>query len=356
MRSFVAALAAAGAVGVSAPTDAAACSLPPPLGIRSISPDDGATAVPTNVRPRVVSYGRPWTDEDIAALEDLVVRPPGGQPVTAVVQVGRTAFQPLWRVIEVIPDAPLQPDTTYELAGKVRLDCSWDCVAATYQVYRTFRTGADPDTTPPTFAGATGVRYGTVEHCTSSACCGPFVGQRFALEFDAASDPSGIAGYHIYRAGSLVARVGRLGHVLCEGSFTGGGPDADFVYQASGRYVVHAVDLAGNEDQNDQGVDVVIDCAAILAPDAGVPDAGPPDAPPPDAPPAPPDAAPPAPPDAAPDAPIAVDAATAPAPEDAGCAAGGRTPRGGVGPLILVLAAVALRRRSTRRRDPRAAP
>jgi hypothetical protein len=240
------------------PTPAGACSPPPPYSAFGVVPRNGATSVPTNVKVRINHL----LDEPV--WREFIIRPVGGEAVAVTRSELANAFH-AWRHVTVLtPDAPLAPATTYEIAGKLRPGCvgAGDCIAETYQVHATFTTGAGPDTTPPTFAGIRSIVTPEREVCTTSGCCGPYTGLGFDIDWDEATDDTGIAAYHIYEGDRRVSVLGGGGFALCSGHLQGGGPGADFVYAESGRYVVRAVDLAGNEDTNDVGIDLVLDCAA----------------------------------------------------------------------------------------------
>jgi hypothetical protein len=211
------------------------------------------------------------------AVKDIIVRPVGGSAVVATAAEQRNISNPYLRTYVVSPTAPLAPATSYEIASKVKPSCDIDCVSASYELLGTFTTGSGPDTTPPTFAGANAVKVFDAVICDNTACCGPYTGIPVQVDIGSATDESGVAAYYIYVDGQRVSVYGTRGLAICSGSISGGGA-VDWVNAQSGRYVVHAVDLAGNEDTNDFGAQVALDCAAVTAADAGVSDAAAPDA------------------------------------------------------------------------------
>jgi hypothetical protein len=272
-RDILVAIASCFAAFAARPADA--CSPLPPVGGRAIVPRDGASGVPLNARI-VVMY--PLSNPQLAAtptdgpapkLTDVLVRPRGGAPIEATVELtGARAFD---AVVVVRPSANLQPRTAYEVLDRVKAPCyaSGSCVEA-FSVRATFETGDAADTTPPTFAGVTGIASGSLDVCDSSACCGPYRAVPVTLTLDTAQDAGGPLFYEISENGAPVLRFfggGTLiGAVSCNGRAS---PFASFVTHTGATLSVHAVDLAGNIDANTATVTVTAACPTSTT-DAGV--------------------------------------------------------------------------------------
>ncbi len=123
---------------------AEACSEPWGIYERTSLPEDGATAVPTNVEIRVKYEGEPCAFPGGPQL-----RPMGGDPteLTTVAGTG-TSFDSvgIYR-----PMAELAPDTTYELLDRAVVPCDGfdDCTLPDFEVFATFTTGSGPDSKKP---------------------------------------------------------------------------------------------------------------------------------------------------------------------------------------------------------------
>jgi hypothetical protein len=250
-------------LALAAPRPAGACSPPGPFNFGGIAPADGATDVPTNTQLRLFFY----VSEMSPAETEIQLRPEAGDPVA--VTVTRQGSDVGARVVVVQPDAPLRPQTGYEVRTRFKANCTYDCITTEYAALAKFTTGSGPLTTPPAFAGVTGATVRTAV-CGGDTCCGPYKAVLMSLDWARGSDPT-IAGYHIYRDGELVSPVGLPGGALdCTGRYPF---DAFNSFPAvSGRYGVRAVNLAGLEDTNAATVEVTLDCGGVL--DAGVADTG----------------------------------------------------------------------------------
>jgi MYXO-CTERM domain-containing protein len=241
---------------------ARACTPPPPFGPIGVIPGDGATGVPTNVKVRLRYNGMPYAPE----ATDVIVRPVGGQAVAATV-TSRTGGN-FRKSLLIVPEAPLAPNTPYEVAGRIKPSCQTDCISPTHVVYVTFTTGAGPDTTPPTFAGVIDLAVQPLYSCKDgqAPCCGEYTGHSFALAYGTATDDTGIAGYDVYKDSEFVESDEKAGFALCGGIYSGG-PIFGF-FGTRGAYTVHAVDWAGNVDTNSAYRALDYSCAG--GPDAGV--------------------------------------------------------------------------------------
>jgi hypothetical protein len=224
----------------------------PPTQLGDVLPADGTTGVPTNAQVRLDYDGFETT-----GLQDVEVRPVGGAALTTTIALLGNAGYPLRHLVVVRLQAPLAPQTQYE-------------VRAGSTVVSTFRTGDGADTMPPTFAGIASVTT-SVTDCASSACCGPNRIAYVHMGWGGVSDDFSTATvrYNVYAGSALVVPMtsGRaVGYQVCSGELTGAGPSGDFQV-GSGGYRVRAVDLAGNEDTNNVTQDVMVSCAP--QPDGG---------------------------------------------------------------------------------------
>jgi uncharacterized protein (TIGR03382 family) len=220
---------------VASPREAAACSLSPPgIHARTTYPADGATGVPTNTQPRF-AY-----DATIEPSGTTALRLAGGEPVA-------------W-------DAPLAPDTTYEIVSDVVVPCTTEQFQETEclgeeQVLATFTTGNQADETPPAFPGLAELTS-SYFYDERESCDGPFAGVWINLSWQAAGDDGPADGirYRIYAGGQLqgsVTGTSAIGIAFCDGLNTGEGLSAPDFWGVAGDYVVRAVDGAGNEESND---------------------------------------------------------------------------------------------------------
>lgn len=234
-------------LGLLAPSPADACSAGIPT-IASVSPRPGAVDVPLNARV-VVTYE--WLYSPVT----VTLREAGGDEViaTPISLPGGVALK---------PTTALAPDTTYEILDTLREDCfTYPCGDDEPEVISTFTTGSVEDVQPPGLSGLHSPVVSPIDRCESDACCGPYVMRRWSLAWDQASDDHGIAGYAVYagKPATLISFKSGLrlqGATLCEGALRG--PLTDVGPKT--RLVVRAVDLAGNEAGDDEGVELLAPC------------------------------------------------------------------------------------------------
>ncbi|MBI2894689.1 MAG: hypothetical protein HYY06_14135 [Deltaproteobacteria bacterium] len=223
-----------------------------------VVPMDGSAGVPTNAEARILYVGI-----DLYALDDetagaLMLRPVGGDAITATVEVSSLAGG---IVVTARPEAPLAPLTQYEVLDWVDdSQCSDElgCRMEEPVVVSRFTTGDSPDDQPPEFAGLTG--FGTeAAACDESACCGPYRVITARPSYDPASDdgPEGSIRYRLYSSDGPALSPVAVGHssnlwgfIDCDGGALGDDEIGRLDLQV-GDYVVRAVDLAGNEDANE---------------------------------------------------------------------------------------------------------
>lgn len=233
--------------GLLAPAPADACSMGLPERT-SVSPKAGAVDVPLNTRV-IVLYERLYSPVTVT------LREAGGDEMIAT-----TTSLPGGVVLE--PTTALAPDTTYEILDTLREDCFHiHCGDDEPEVVSTFTTGSVEDLQPPVFSGLHSPIVSPVDRCECDACCGPYVMRRWSLAWDQASDDHGIAGYAVY-AGTPATLISfksglmLLGATLCEGALRG--PQTEVGPKT--RLVVRAVDLAGNEADDNEGVELIAPC------------------------------------------------------------------------------------------------
>ncbi|MES1165247.1 MAG: hypothetical protein ABUR63_05800 [Verrucomicrobiota bacterium] len=276
---------ALGTVGPK-PSVANACSLAlNAIYRRDVLPPTGSVGVPTNVQ-LWVSY-RGTFDATGSTLNGQAFSPPAAADLTlksmngasislAATAVVSTSSESL---IRLQPNAPLQPNTTYQILDRiVSVSCTSDCALGDPKVFASFTTGAGEDHLAPTFAGVSvAAPFGTPYECTSSSCCGPFVRATFRLSWSPGTDA--VAGdtliYKVYQVqsggglgaskllfGSVNGREGGIitdeRSVICSG-VAFGAPDPVFF----GPFIVHAMDWAGNEDTNQTAMSIDDLCVKV---------------------------------------------------------------------------------------------
>ena len=262
------------------PTTAAACSFEQYESISTV-PASNATGVPLNA---------------IIRVRDLVLD--RSTVVAELVSVGGAGVELTLLRDEESPyfvgtlGTPLAGDTVYELRLTWELYCEFmlgdfrcdeeppvgGSIAIT-----SFRTGTATDEASPVIgSGTASLTFGTSDVCDNSACCGPY-DQRLILVDDSgweAADDAGIAGYHLYRDGELVA--GYLPAPLsfpygprqtCSGRVQGLPGSPRTVSLDPGTYYVVAEDYLGNLSEPSQTVVLGDGCTGPV--DAGTPASGP---------------------------------------------------------------------------------
>ena len=231
-----------------------ACSFAVGVFERRVIPSNDGVAVPVNAEIRVV-YDV-WFDIDPGGAFDgaVSVRPAGGANIDAAVETVMTDA----RVTLVVrPAVPLEPNTTYEVLDSVSVPCqNWEpsnCIDAEASVVATFETGTSADEVAPTFAGLASLGSST-DRSEEFNSCGEWASVTFSLRWDAATDDSEDDWilYNVYsHDGTLelayAHSLGAAGEALCDG----GHPLFSQFWGQTGEYFVRAVDVAGNEDNND---------------------------------------------------------------------------------------------------------
>jgi hypothetical protein len=260
-------LAAASLLGLAAlahhgrPADA--CSYPIGYQSRVTVPQDGALYVPTNARI-VVTY-RTAIDQP-AVADHLQLVDAGGAPVPFTVA---TTVQPDGIVEVVTPSQPLAAGAQYKLLDRLPSECDLpyqrDCLAEVASPITTFTTSDGPDTTAPTFAGITDSND-DYHFFDPQDSCGAAAWIRHSLDWGAATDSAdGVATETAWIRFNVYDGAGHLLHALAEGppvelktlcTDADGNPiahdaDGDGVEDNDTKLVVRAVDLAGNEDDNE---------------------------------------------------------------------------------------------------------
>jgi len=242
---------------------------------RLVFPASGAAGFPLNGEIRLTYRGGLKDDPSV------VVRPAGGQPISLELRDGGPdndgVFASYGKVVLAKPLADLLPNTTYEVLDRVVNGCRTDsgadagaCFLAEPAVVSTFVTGASRDDAPPTFGGVSAVNIGALQVCDQSSCCGPYSGFPVTLGWSPATDDHDAAfvRYNVYShssdagaTGVIVARflnASQLhGGIICTPPpYASGVINGGLGIALKGTYAVHAVDAAGNEDQNSAEVEV----------------------------------------------------------------------------------------------------
>jgi uncharacterized protein (TIGR03382 family) len=240
---FAFAVAVAVAVGsIALPRVADACSYPDGIHGRNVMPADGAAGVPTNTRV-VVHY-----EEVFAAVSPtLELRPVGGGPkVPAAVRVTHLR----WSIVQVLtPLLPLAPGTDYEVLDNLVVDeyCnSYDCEVVPH-VVATFATGPGADLVPPTSSSASVTS--SYDEQPSNNSCGGGASVAHQPSIEGVSDDQPVVLYNYY-AGDGTRLNGPL-PLISVGHACGSDDLHTYDLRIRGdRFLVRAVDLAGNEDWN----------------------------------------------------------------------------------------------------------
>ncbi len=260
---------------ISPSLPAVACSLPPPVRVRSSNPADGDTDVPTSIRVRV-SYATGADGETVcgtkptAPILRLATTPlDAGFGDAGVPTDGGTGIPGMWiMATDVDPhvsvdwefhaSSPLPANTTFELVDPwpQSCDCSLGaCQSVPPAVFARFTTGDGPDTTNPTFGGLVGT---SCQHdicsATDDSCCGPYDhwDYTFVGKGDQADDH--LVGVHLY----VRPDKGNYDFTKPIGPLKLTDPVDSIVANAwsmtltAGKYFViaRAYDSSGNEDSN----------------------------------------------------------------------------------------------------------
>ncbi|MGM0577889.1 MAG: hypothetical protein ACQEXJ_19340 [Myxococcota bacterium] len=253
---------------------ALACSPPAPCVSRgAVEPGDGSIGLPTNFEIRLSYHVMDIAVED--GVFDLGLRVEGGDPVDVEVE-SRTTYEYFGsgRHFVVRATEPLEPQTTYELTDHLPEDsCFTGPVAATEepQVVATFTTGDGPDAEPPQFEGVQSVEA-TVFECFGGMCCAGDA-LLLQLEWSEALDASALPlRYRVYDADTMTplhtTSLGATGATAAAcGSPGAHGNSFRVEGQGEHTFLVRAVDLAGNEDDNEVTVSYDVDCEEALSPD-----------------------------------------------------------------------------------------
>ena len=246
---------AAGALAVR-PRAADACTPPGPIRLDSVWPPDGSSDVPANVR-FVVSYSGVATfAEQSIAMRALEIRPVGGGAAVPVLVNDLEGAGRLVVLVGVRPVSDLEVGKDYELLGRIVrcTDGSGMCpIEPTPVAIARFHTQA-ADHTPPVFAGATGVT-GTPVVCEGACSCQAHTGSQVTFTVTPPAEP---VLYTFREVGKT--EVAGLGTVGAYGACTGSDPYVGPRVTLGAKYVVRAVDRAGNEDDNQREVLVDINC------------------------------------------------------------------------------------------------
>ncbi|HAA55395.1 MAG TPA: hypothetical protein DCE42_11600 [Myxococcales bacterium] len=244
---------------------ASACSSPR-AGIyaRTILPSDKSQNIPLNAQISVeyqyfAGFGRfgEWRDQ-----EKIVLIKAGKEIDVEVKTFGQYSALNQRHLIILTPKQALMPSTEYEIHSRIaQTPCSEfassPCVVGGLAKIGSFKTGTVTDTTAPSFQPAAKVSCGDVESCGHGACCGPYVRGSLSIRWSKAQNEAHADAirYNIYQSNDMtkpmLTRVDGNGVTFYK-TLSGGFhfPDWSHLGVASGKYVIRAVDIAGNEEQN----------------------------------------------------------------------------------------------------------
>lgn len=293
MRGLTVVVGAAALVVATRAREARACSpAAPGLTYRVLFPPAGSTAVPLNPR-LLVRYGTGGNfqlvrDAGVSTLMDgLELRHESGTPVPIQKTTLVSSAYRLQRdqAVVIQPLQPLQPETVYQVWDRLaQIPCGRSdqaaCAFGEPQLVASFTTGTASDITPPQFAGVTSLEPGVVVDCRDSGCCGPYLLRILSAKWTAADDAvsGGSVLYNLYAEGSsapLAALIGGTQLSLAYYCSRALGPgDISSLPIELGRYVVRAVDWAGNEDSNTAVFEVTGSCASAPVGDGAASDSG----------------------------------------------------------------------------------
>jgi hypothetical protein len=258
------------------PAAATACSFEQYESISTV-PASNATGVPLNATIRV----RDLVLDRTSVVAEIV--PVGGAGVELTLLRDEESPYFLGTL-----GTPLAGDTVYELRFAWELYCEFmlgdfrcddEPPVGGSIVIASFRTGTGTDQQSPVIgSGAASLTFGTSDVCDDSACCGPY-DQRLILADSsgwAAADDAGIAGYHLYRDGELVAGYLPAPFAFpygprqtCSGRVQGLPGSLRTLSLDPGTYHVVAEDYLGNLSEPSQPVVLGDGCTGPV--DAGMP-------------------------------------------------------------------------------------
>jgi hypothetical protein len=266
-RLLLCALGIVAAIG-AAPSVGRPCS--PPIGYSACStlPQDGAVGLPTNARLQVV-YDAIVPSLEILPAAHLTLETADGNPVEVDYLEGPPRARFL--LLTLVPTAPLVAGATYRLVDRLPAKCvAWnipDCLGEPSTI-ASFTVGDSADVTAPTFAGLAEVSS-VFSPALPEATCGPVSDVRHALTWSAATDdgPAAWIHYDVYDGSGTLLGAGMVGELVRATQRCTGEPefpvDSWSPHILGGpRFLVRAVDIAGNGETNQVAVDG-IDCATF---------------------------------------------------------------------------------------------
>ncbi len=237
------ALASAAVLGLSLLPPAApaqACSWPMQGSASIFEPHDGALDVPTNARLWLTISGTRGLDG-----YQVHLRPVGGSEVETALDSGNGTWF-YQQVLVLKPGAPLAPATTYEVLDNQRRPCDSpdDCTGPDFAVIATFTTGVAADDEAPRLGPTPTLEV--AEYQVGEDSCGRYNQVPFAIHWREASDASPVS-YELWGEGGAMP-LARLFDTGMGGAVACGEEQMSWSSRLNrnGRYVVRAVDIAGN--------------------------------------------------------------------------------------------------------------
>jgi hypothetical protein len=208
-----------------------------------------------NVAP-IIDYGAVGGTSD--ARPDLALPLAVGVELRQAGTVVPAVIEQFGTAVRIRPVAPLVAGLTYEVADAWTVPCTNEaCRPGNPHVFGSFVPVAAVDRTPPAFAGLAVISARPVT--AAGGACEPAAGEAVTFWWPSAREEhgEGPVRYNLYRRGDagleLIAGLleGRqyTGFLACGAAAPG--------FLATGFYLVHAVDLAGNEDSNERALELV---------------------------------------------------------------------------------------------------
>lgn len=236
MRRLATLLALCTATLISRPDRVRPCTpAQPSVWARHVLPADGTSDVPINARISIVydSYRIPIHHFVVPIVRIEGAEPIAGSTSTIVTEISVTQV--------FVPDAPLAPNTTYEVLDELCVGCgSQTDASGALTVVARFTTGSTRDDTPPPPPSGV-IADVRLDVCSESSCCGPYQARRIDIRWD--EIPAESLG-EIDLDGTVTAYVTRpsaLGWLRCFGGYS---PGAQI--EATGTVSLRHTDLAGN--------------------------------------------------------------------------------------------------------------
>lgn len=236
--------------------------------MQSVYPVDKSQSVPLNTRV-VFIHRAAFREEmpDFKSSDVRIVEKDGTQITFSMAQRSKGEKREIY-VIQ--PKIPLKKDTTYIVQSKARCEhgnSASKCNPSKYLTVSTFTTSGKVDVTPPFFNG--------IEQATSSCpynhenSCGIYSSTSIFIGLGKSTDESGAKNvlYNLYKADDLSKPIWMFskyfrGEKIFSGEKDLHDPEGWIELVNSGeKYIMRAIDLAGNEELNTNSVLLKLECS-----------------------------------------------------------------------------------------------